>query len=222
MPSTGSPPKSPTSGEQFKRASGALGNIMSGRYTGPAIAVALAGGCGLLSGWLMPRGPLTTAEALATMAVSLFVDSLQTSPYGLLAFIVGRGFHALLGLTPMILGAALGAGLKRSGQHSPGRHSALWRGIRRTVAVAVGLALVALAAVIARPASTAPVAGPNFKPLAGGPGGSELGAMRNPLPALEEILLWPRLISAAQARPTRTLTQPPPLAWRDTSRTLLR
>lgn len=97
----------------------------------------------------------------------------------------GRGFHALLGLRPMILGAALGAGHKRSGQHSPGRHAALWRGIPRTVAIAVGLALVALAAVIARPASTAPAAGPDGKPLAGGiaelssvrTGGKDLGLM---------------------------------------------
>lgn len=256
MPSTGSPTQRPP----WKGSSGSPGKIMSGRYSGPAIAVALAGGWGLLSGWLMPRGPLTTAEALATMAVSLFVgvsagalmrsrwamlfspavsvavfeatrmgvdgptvDSVQTSPYGLLAFIVGRGFHALLGLTPMILGAALGAALMRSGQHSPGRHAALWRGIRRTAAVAVGLALLALAAVIARPASTAPLVGPDGQPLAGsiaelssvragdkdlglmlrsastrnpvllflagGPGGSEFGAMRNHLPALEEIFV---------------------------------
>jgi proline iminopeptidase len=176
------------------RSPSAIQRLLSGRSRGPAVGAALAAGWGLLSGWMMPRGPLTTGEALATMTVSLVigiaagasmrtrwamlvapvvsvvvfeaarlgaegptVDAVHASTYGIFAFIVGRGFHALLALTPMILGAAAGAGhMRRSEPPSPHSRAKLGRGIRRSVAAVVGLALVALTALIARPASTAP------------------------------------------------------------------
>ena len=229
---------------------------------GAVIMLLVATGWGLLAGWLMPRGPLTTSESLTTMIVSLLVgvtsglllrsrwallippvvavavfelarlgaegpivDAIQTSPYGLLAFGVGRGFHALLALVPMILGAAIGAGIARRRSVAPARlrGTTIGQGIRRAFTAVLSLAVLALAVLIARPASTAPIAGPDGKPLAGsiaelttvraggkdlglmlrgtntrnpvllflagGPGGSELGAMRNHLPALEESFL---------------------------------
>ena len=139
-----------------------------------------------------------------------------------MAFAVGRGFHGLLALLPMVLGAALGAALARRARPSrpAGLLSRLGLWLRRGVAVATALALVALAAFIARPASTDPivdadgrtVAGsvaeltrvevgghdlalmirgrsaqnPVLLFLAGGPGGSELGAMRRHSQALED------------------------------------
>jgi proline iminopeptidase len=266
------------------RSPSAIQRLLSGRSRGLAVGAAPAAGWGLLSGWMMPRGPLTTGEALTTMTVSLVigiaagasmrsrwamlvapvvsvvvfeaarlgaegptVDAVQASTYGIFAFIVGRGFHALLALTPMILGAAVGAGhMRRSELPSPRRRAKLWCGIRRSVAAVVGLALVALAALIARPASTAPIIGPDGNPaagsitelttveaggkdlglmlrgsstrnpvllfLAGGPGGSELGAMRNHLPALEETFLVATLdqrgtgTSYRDLEPTSTLS----------------
>jgi pimeloyl-ACP methyl ester carboxylesterase len=156
------------------------------------------------------------------------VDGVQFSFYGLIAFATGRGFHAVLALLPMLLGAALGAGAARS-LNSMGIGSIHRSGLiaRRTVAVVTALALVALTLGLARPASTDPIVdaagneiagsvaelttvdinghdlammirghstdNPVLLFLAGGPGGTELGAMRRHLPALEEhftVVTW--------------------------------
>ena len=223
-------------------------------------AIGLAGGWGLVAGLSTPRGPLTTAAALWSIALSLVVgtvggfgsrsrwamlaspaafatafelirsvegptvDGFQASEYGIYAFVVGRGFHALLSLLPMALGAAVGAGTARKLSRPAGTKGS-WFGRATVVAISVGL--VALAVGIARPASTAPIVdaqgnqiagsiaelttvdinghelammirghsidNPVLLFLAGGPGGSELGAMRNHLPGLEEyftVVTW--------------------------------
>ncbi len=249
-------------------------------------AVAVAAAWALLAGWWTPRGPLTTGEALTTMAVSVAVgttaglalrsrwaqlvtpitfaavfefvrrstagptvDGLHLSEYGVIAFVVGRGLHALLALVPMMLGASLGAALARrlraeriqgSGWHRLGSHS------RRAVAGLTALALLALAAGLARPAGTDVITGSDGKRLAGsvaeltrvkigghdlsmmirgqstanpvllflagGPGGSELGAMRNHGRALEKdfvVVTWDQRgtgKSYPQLDPASTLT----------------
>ncbi|MGB2909936.1 MAG: hypothetical protein WBB55_05090 [Anaerolineales bacterium] len=109
-------------------------------------AIVLAAVAGLISAWLTPRGPLTTSQALASMALALVigvvaglmmgsrwsmlvtpivfaitfelarrgidgptVDSIHLgSTYGLIAFVVGRLFHGLLVLAPMIVGTVYG------------------------------------------------------------------------------------------------------------------
>ena len=147
------------------------------------------------------------------------VDAPHLSTYGIFALVVGRGFHALLSLLPIAVGAAWGAfavarrdGALRTGR---GRRVLRWTAVTASVVVVAGITLV-----VARPASTPPITGANGAPvqgsiaeltsidtdggelglmirghdtdnpvllyLAGGPGGSELGAMRNHLPALEE------------------------------------
>jgi pimeloyl-ACP methyl ester carboxylesterase len=225
------------------------------RRIGTAAMLATTGGWGLLAGWWIPRGPLTTAEALSTMGIGLTVgvvagfvlrsrwamlaaptvaaavfelarlgtdgptvDGIHASPYGIFALVVGRAFHTLIGLTPMVLGAAMGAGTARR-LSTPGRASAgLY--IRRGIAGLTAVVLIALAAMIARPSTTAPLLAADATPvvgsinelttveaggknlglmlrgistekpvllfLAGGPGGSERGAMRNHLPELEK------------------------------------
>ena len=147
------------------------------------------------------------------------VDAPHLSTYGVFAFVVGRGFHALLSLLPMAVGAAWGAfaAARRDGHLRAGRGRRVlrWTAVTASVVVVAGLALL-----VARPASTAPITGANGEPvpgsiaeltsinvngrelglmirghdtgnpvllfLAGGPGGSELGAMRNHLPAFEK------------------------------------
>jgi proline iminopeptidase len=197
-----------------------------------AMGLGLLFGCvaGLLprTRWAMLVAPLTFAMVfeLARLAVSgPTVDGIHlTSTYGIMAFTVGRGVHALLALLPMVLGAALGAALARhrlsTSRRRRGVLSALGLWLRRGVAVVTGLVLVALAVFIARPATTDPivdaggqmVAGsvaeltrvdiggrdlalmirgrstqnPVLLFLAGGPGGSELGAMRRHSQALED------------------------------------
>lgn len=227
-----------------------------GRWRVVIVGLVAAASWGLVAGWWTPRGPLTTVEVLAAMALGLAVgwtcgfllrsrwamllaplvfvivyeltrlgatgptvDAPAASAYGILALVVGRGFHGLVALTPMVLGAALGAGAaRRSIAVSPAGGSGLY--VRRTVAALAGLALLVLFALVARPATTEPitdeigdvVAGsvaelttveaggkqlglmirgsstdnPVVLFLAGGPGGSERGAMRNHLEALED------------------------------------
>lgn len=240
----------------------------------------------LVAGWWTPRGPLTTFEVLAAMALGLVVgwasgvvlrsrwamllapvvfmvvfeltrlgtsgptvDAPAASTYGIFALVVGRGFHGLVGLTPMVLGAALGAGFARRWTATAADHAvprSAGQSVRRGVAVLTGLALIVLAALITRPATTDQivdasgdeVAGsiaelitvdvggkelglmirgtstdnPVVLFLAGGPGGSELGAMRNHLEALEDtftVATWDQRgagTSYATLDPTDTLT----------------
>jgi proline iminopeptidase len=232
-----------------------------------------------------PRGPLSAAEALLTMAATLAaggaagyvlhsrwalllapvsfalvfelarvgtdgptVDGIHLSTYGLIAFGVGRGVHGLLALVPLALGAALGATLarRREPRAAGGRVGRAGRYARRGVAAVTGLALVALAVAVARPAATEPIRGADGQPvpgsiaeltrvevgghelalmlrghstenpvllvLAGGPGGSELGAMRRHLSALERdfvVATWDQRgtgKSYAELDPASTLT----------------
>ncbi len=174
------------------------------------------------------------------------VDAPAFSTYGILALIVGRGFHGLLSLVPLALGASLGAGRARA-LASPalaGRPASRYLG--RGVAVVTALALVALAAGLIRPDSTDAIVDADGNPidgsiaeltsievnghdlallirghsvdnpvllfLAGGPGGSEMGAMRNHLPALEEhftVVTWDQRgtgKSYPELDPTDTIT----------------
>jgi proline iminopeptidase len=255
--------------------------------TGAGIAVISAAGWGLFAGVWTPRGPLTTDQALAAMAISLFVgalggivmrsrwalllapavflvvfelirlgttgplvDRIHISEYGLIAFISGRGFHGLLALVPMLLGAVFGAGAaRRLGSRNMARRTGLGRAgayLRRGVAGLTAIALVGLAVAVAAPAGTDPIRGsdgerlpgsiaeltrvevgghdlsmmirgqstanPVLLFLAGGPGGTELGAMRHHGQALEQDFVVVTLDqrgtgrSVDQLEPTSTLT----------------
>ncbi|MEQ8719054.1 MAG: alpha/beta hydrolase [Acidimicrobiales bacterium] len=252
-----------------------------------AFAAGTALGWGVLTGWLTPRGPLTTSAALTSIVVSVAVgvlagaalrsrwailaapvafaigvevtrlgvdgptvDGIHTSEYGLIALVVGRGFHALVALVPLALGATFGAALARrlltrgEAFDTPSRKIALWT--RRGVATAAAIALTTLAVGLARPAQTDAITGPDGEKvagsiaeltsveigghdlammirghdadapvllfLAGGPGGSEMGAMRNHLPELEEhfvVVTWDQRgtgKSYTELDPTSTLT----------------
>ena len=216
-----------------------LGGVLAGWWTprGPlttgealwsillSLAVGVVGGLMLRSRWAMLLAPITFVVAYEWArrgAIGPTVDGIETSEYGLYAFVVGRGFHGLLALLPMVLGAAVGAGvarwLRRDMDASGRRRIGLWA--RRGVAALTGLAVLALFVGLARPATTAAIVdvGGNEVPgriaelsspdiggrevpmmirghsvenpvllfVAGGPGGSELGAMRNHLPELEK------------------------------------
>lgn len=248
----------------------------------PGVVIALCAVWGLVAGVWMPRGPLTSLEALATMGIALIVgilsgrilrsrwamllapvvfsavfevtrlgtdgptvDGVSVSTYGILAFLVGRGFHGVVGLFPLVLGAAIGAGLSRRHAGQPAR-TTVGMYFRRAVAVATAMALIGLGILMWRPASTAPQLDASGQPrsdsiaelvtvqaggndlglmlrgtsldnpvllfLAGGPGGSERGAMRNHLPELEEsftVATWDQRgtgTSYPALDPTATLT----------------
>lgn len=223
--------------------------------------VLVAAIAGLGAAWATPRGPLSGAEMLWSMAgalaLGMLTGSLLRSRWSMLltpavfwivfelarlgtsgatvdeirldsliaalGFLSGRGVHGLLVLVPMILGCRLGveAAARRSAS-GPARLTRWgWAGV-----LLVGASVLLLAALVARPASTAPIldsAGdpapgsiaelvtlsvdgsdqtlmirgasaenPVLLHLAGGPGGTDLGAMRLD-PSLEEdfvVVTW--------------------------------
>jgi pimeloyl-ACP methyl ester carboxylesterase len=254
---------------------------------GAGAAAGAAAVAGMLVGWWTPRGPMTTTQALAAMAIGAVVgvaagvaarsrwammvapvvfaavfevarigsdgptvDAIHPgSTYGFFAFVVGRGFHGLLVLVPMLLGAAFGAAFARRASGNPGCRQGRARVglyVRRTLAGAGSIGIIALAVGIARPASTASIRDANGNTidgsiaelsrveigghdlammirgastenpillyLAGGPGGSELGAMRNHLSSLEQdfvVVTWDQRgtgKSYTEIEPTATLT----------------
>jgi len=216
------------------------------------LVVGWASGVVLRSRWAMLLAPvvfMVVFELVRSGTSGPTVDAPAASTYGILAVVVGRAFHGLVALTPMVLGAALGAGSARRREPRASGHSAkstagMYGG--RAIAVLTGLALLVITALVARPATTESivnasgdgVAGsvaelttveaggkelglmirgtstdnPVVLFLAGGPGGSERGAMRNHLRALEEtftVATWDQRgtgTSYPALDPTGTLT----------------
>lgn len=216
-------------------------------------AVGVAAGFAMRSRWAIVLAPVTFAiafEVTRFRSDGPTVDAMHlTSTYGFIAAVVGRGFHGLLALVPMALGATLGAARARHTTDGPPvRHgwARVWLYGRRTFVGVVTAAMLVLAIGVVRPASTAPirdadghaiegsiaeltrveigghdlammirgasVESPVLLFLAGGPGGSELGAMRRHLPALEEhfvVVTWDQRgtgKSYTELEPTATLT----------------
>lgn len=204
---------------------------MRQRITAAATVIAW----GVATGLLMPRGPLTTVQALASIAISLLVgaaagrltktnwailaapavfaitteiaragaegptvDAPHLSTFGVLAFLAGRGLHALLALLPLAVGAAYGTGAART--------------LKGRIGIALPTAAVLLTAIaVAIPASTTPIQGgvaqlttiqsgdhrlgmmirgtnptnPVLLFIPGAPGAAERGAVRKHLQTLE-------------------------------------
>lgn len=101
--------------------------------------------------WAVLVAPLVFAVTFELVRAGTFgplVDSIHLGS-DILAFALGRGFHAVLALVPMMFGAAVGAARARHLDASERVWSragrvGLWA--RRTVTVVVALALVALTA----------------------------------------------------------------------------
>lgn len=174
------------------------------------------------------------------------VDAPALSTYGMVALVVGRGFHGLVALVPMSVGAAFGAGAART-------DTTTLDDLRRRTTVGkfalntlFALIVILIAALVARPARTerivsatgeelpgsiaeittvkaenhelglmirgASTDNPVVLFLAGGPGGSERGAMRKHLESLEgtfTVATWDQRgsgTSYAALDPTETLT----------------
>lgn len=238
-----------------------IASVWNRPLVGLTCAGALAAAVGVLGAWLVPRGPVTTTEALITMAVGLAVGvaggmltgsrwSLFIAPVaivaafelarigvtgptvdgvhvdgmlGIIAFVVGRVFPAILMLVPMLVGGVVGIWIAGQAGHTrafePG--VPMW-----AAAVLASFGMVALAIAIAQPARTAPIVGADGQPLAesvaelttveigghdqvlmirgrsvenpvllyltGGPGGTDLGAIRQDV-GLEQdftVVVW--------------------------------
>ncbi|MDD7939621.1 alpha/beta hydrolase [Actinomycetospora lutea] len=137
------------------------------------LAVGAAAGFVLRSRWAMLLAPVVFALAVELGRVGVVgptVDRPEISTFfGVLTLVLGRGFHALVQLVPMVLGAAVGAGIARRHAGSPAAHgwgrAARWA--RRGVAAVVAVALVALAVVMTRPGTTAPIVDAAGRPVPG-------------------------------------------------------
>jgi pimeloyl-ACP methyl ester carboxylesterase len=125
---------------------------------------------GLFAGWvthsrwavlLTPLAHIIGMELLRQSAGEPSVGALRfDNTFGILAFILGRGFYALIGLLPMVFGASLGAMMTRPAIRSIGLLG--W-----APTAIVGIGLIALAVVIMLPANTPPILGENGKPVPG-------------------------------------------------------
>jgi proline iminopeptidase len=164
--------------------------------------------------------------------------------YGVVAFVTGRGFDALLLIPAAVVGAVYGTGLAR--HWSSGPRGRRWAVTVRRVVAALALAGLLAGAVVAQPARTDPILAADGRPLAGsiaelgtahvgghdtglllrgqnaaapvllflagGPGGTELGATRLFGEALERdfvVATWDQRgagTSYGALDPTSTLT----------------
>jgi proline iminopeptidase len=126
------------------------------------------------SRWALPVTPLVFAvayEAVRVGAIGPSVDRPRVdSTAAVLALVLGRGVQALLQLLPITLGAVYGSAAARraagDGAVPTGRRRAL-AVVRHTVAALGVVGLVAVAAVLTRSGSTAPILGADRRPLAG-------------------------------------------------------
>lgn len=85
-------------------------------------------------------------------------------PFGILALILGRGLHGLVGVLPLVVGSAWGIAMAQRNRNAGSSRTFRIPG-RWAIATTIGLALLAL--LIALPASTPPILGENGKPLPG-------------------------------------------------------
>ncbi|HSJ75891.1 MAG TPA: hypothetical protein VK899_06900 [Gemmatimonadales bacterium] len=142
-------------------------------FTG--LLAGLTSGLLLRSRWAMLLAPVVhigVFELARLPTDGPLVDGIHLgTSWGVAAFVLGRVFNGLLVVLPMLLGAAYGAGLARrvngSGPPAGRLHTRIARGLRRSVAGSVTLALVAFGVVLTRPASTPAILGPDGQPLAG-------------------------------------------------------
>lgn len=181
--------------------------VLTNRIAGTVACFLAAVIAGLLVAGAMPRGPVTSNQALTLMATGLLVGlvtglalrsrwamvlapaanvlafefgrrdtdgpmvdgiHLDTS-FGILAFILGRGFYVLIGLVPMSLGVAYGCALSRRTSRERNFRGRRRIGFyaRRAVSSLATAGMVGLAVLIALPASVPPVRGADGKEIAG-------------------------------------------------------
>lgn len=135
---------------------------------GAALVVGVGAGLVLANRWSILVTPAVFAVVfeLARLGVDgPTVDAINFSGmYGIFAFVLGRGVHALLVLAPLALGSVYGIWLAgRLGNTT----SATMRGLGWSLTGAATLAIAAMAFFISIPASTAPIVGADGEPLAG-------------------------------------------------------
>jgi pimeloyl-ACP methyl ester carboxylesterase len=133
------------------------------------LVVGVVAGLALRSPWVMVLAPVAYGVLFelgraGTSGPLVDAPRLDTT-YGILALILGRGIHALLAFLPMVLGILYGLALAR--RMSPDASSQGRLYVRYAVVGFLSVALAGLAVLIALPASTPPILGPDDEPIPG-------------------------------------------------------
>ena len=125
-----------------------------------SVLVGVAAGYLMRSRWAIVLAPLAHMVAYELSRLGIAGASLDgfhlDNPYGIAAFVAGRGFHGLLALFPMAVGVSIGRALSR------GRGG--WSLLPTRILTA---AVMGLAVLVAWPASTPPVLGPDGQQVPG-------------------------------------------------------
>jgi proline iminopeptidase len=162
-----------------------------------AAVTSLAAFSGLGIGLAMPRGPVTSAQALVLLITGIVVGfasglilrsrrAMLLAPvaqvvvfelvrlgasgptvdgvsvdgmFGVLAFVVGRGFYGLVGVLPTVVAAACGAAVARRSELPPARRlrSRVGLQLRRGITLFAVLAVVGLVYLLVQPATVPPI-----------------------------------------------------------------
>jgi pimeloyl-ACP methyl ester carboxylesterase len=134
---------------------------------------------GLINGFLMRRGRAIFFAVLVYIGaveigrldvVGPTVDAIRfDNTFSILALILGRGFHGLVGLLPMIPGLALGAAGANylAGDRAVKRAGKVGRFVWGSLTAVLSLLLIALAVLIALPGSTPPIVDAAGNPILG-------------------------------------------------------
>ncbi|HEX2417266.1 MAG TPA: alpha/beta fold hydrolase, partial [Micromonosporaceae bacterium] len=137
---------------------------------GISFAVGLLAGWFSRSRWAMLLAPVlfaVTVEVIRARLQGPTVDAPHLSPFGILALLVGRGFHGLLSLLPLLVGAAYGAGIARQTEPVRLNGGRVWRYLGRAGLGVLAGVVVIVAVGVALPARTPPILGTDGKPRPG-------------------------------------------------------
>ncbi len=125
-----------------------------------SLLVGVLAGYLMRSRWAMILAPLAYVVAYELARLGIGGASLDgfrlDNPYGIIALVVGRGFHGLLAILPMIVGVSIGI--------AAARRTSGWRLLPTGLLTAV---VIGLAVLVAWPASTPPVLGSDGQPVSG-------------------------------------------------------
>jgi pimeloyl-ACP methyl ester carboxylesterase len=132
-----------------------------------SLLIGMAAGYVMRSSWAMVLAPLAYIAAYELARIGIRGASLEgirfDSVYGIAAFVAGRGFHALLAVLPMLVGARIGVALAQRGRRERSRRRSMIAGLPTGL---LSLAVIGLAMLIALPASTPPILA-NGQPVPG-------------------------------------------------------